>query len=114
DAGSPPVLDELRRLAAQVEPQVTEAWVLDWLKSVKKLKPVKPATWYCSEDKQRCAAKPGEGLVAREVNDEFVYARITDPLGYTRAFELLAGLGWQPKGKKVLDFGYGNLGQLLM
>lgn len=114
DAGTPPVLDELRRLSSQLEPRVSELWVKEWLKSVKTLKSVKPTTWYCTEDKDRCAPKPGEGLVAREVNDEFVYARITEPLGYTRVFELLSSLGWQPKGKKVLDFGYGNLGQLLM
>ncbi|MGV3625345.1 MAG: hypothetical protein ACO1OB_31330 [Archangium sp.] len=114
DAGVPPVLDELRRLAAKVETDKTEPWVKQWLAAVKTLKPVTPATWHCSEDKQRCSPTPGEGLVAREVNDEFVYARITDPLGYTRPYEILSSVGFQPKGKKVLDFGYGNLGQLLM
>lgn len=114
DGGSPPVLGELRRLSSQLEPKVSEPWVKEWLKSVKTLKPVKPSTWHCTDDKQRCSPKPDEGLVAREVNDEFVYARITDPLGYTRPYEILSSVGWQPKGKKVLDFGYGNLGQLLM
>lgn len=114
DAGTPPALDELRRLSAKVEPHVASPWVNDWLRATATLKSVTPTTWHCTKDKQRCESKPADGLLPREVNDEFVYARITDPLGYARAFEVLASHGWQPKGKKVLDFGYGNLGQLLM
>ena len=119
DAGTPPpppVLPELRRLAAQLEPTLESPWVKEWLHNVNQLKPVTPATWYCTKDKQRCVAKDPRdpAFSARLVDDEYVYARITDPLGYARPFEVLAAAGFEPKGKKVLDFGYGNLGQLLM
>ncbi len=117
DAGTPPpVLPEFRRLAVALDPMLESPWVKEWLSGVNELKPVKTATWYCTKDKQTCAAKDPKdpAYSARVVDDEYVYARITDPLGYARAFEVLAAAGFEPKGKKVLDFGYGNIGQLLM
>lgn len=114
DGGSPPVLPELRRLAVKLEPQLETPWVKAWLRSVNSLKSVPSSTWHCSKDRQTCGREAGPEWVSREVNDEFVYARVTDPLGYARALEVLGKHGFFPKGKKVLDFGYGNLGQLLM
>lgn len=117
DAGPPPpILPELRRLATRLEPALEAPWVKEWLKGVDQLQPVKPATWYCSKDKQHCTPMDPKNpaFPPRVADDEFVYARITDPLGYGRPFEVLAAAGFDPKGKKVLDFGYGNLGQLLM
>ena len=117
DAGTPPpILPELRRLAAKLDPMIESPWVKDWLHQVDRLSPVKPATWFCTKDKQQCVPKdPKDAAYApRVADDEFVYARITDPLGYARPFDVLAAAGFAPKGKKVLDFGYGNLGQLLM
>lgn len=117
DAGPPStVLPELRRLASNLEPAVDAPWVKAWLKAVTQLKPVKPTIAFCTEDQLRCALKePSEPFfLPREVNDELVYARLSDPLGYARPFEVLAATGFTPKGKKVLDFGYGNLGHLLM
>jgi hypothetical protein len=118
DAGvaPPPVLPELRRLAVSVEPMIESAWVKEWLEAVNELKPVKPTTWFCTKDKQSCVQtdpkKPE--YASRVADDEYVYARITDPLGYARPFDVLAAAGFEPKRKKVLDFGYGNIGQLLM
>ncbi len=117
DAGPPPpVLPELRRLAINLEPAIEAPWVKEWLRGVTELKSVKTATWYCTKDKQKCVPKDPKdpAFLPREADDEFVYARITDPLGYARPFEVLAAAGFEPRGKKVLDFGYGNLGQLLM
>ncbi|MDP1826173.1 MAG: hypothetical protein Q8L48_23100 [Archangium sp.] len=117
DAGvPPPVLPEFRRLAVNLAPMLESPWVKDWLSAVNELKPVKPSTWYCAQDKQTCASKepPDAGYSARVVDDEYVYARITEPLGYARPLDVLAAAGFSPKGKKVLDFGYGNIGQLLM
>jgi hypothetical protein len=113
DAGT---LPELRRLAAKLEPQVKAPWVKQWLGNVKELKHVEPRTYFCTKDKQSCASAdvPDAGFNARVVDDEYLYARITDPLGYERAFEVLAAKGFKPAGAKVLDFGYGNIGQLLM
>ncbi len=117
DAGvMPPVLPELRRLAVKLEPSLEAPWVKAWLSGVTELESVKPATWYCTKDKQKCVPKDPKdpAFAPRLADDEFTYARITDPLGYARPFEVLAAAGFDPKGKKVLDFGYGNLGQLLM
>ncbi len=115
DAGTPTVLPELRRLATKLEPQVKSPWVKQWLRNVNELKHVEPVTYYCTKDKQRCAvADPDQGFTPRVVDDEYLYARITDPLGYERAFEVLAANGFKPAHAKVLDFGYGNVGQLLM
>ena len=119
DAGAPPpppVLPELRRLAAKLEPTLESAWVKEWLHNVNQLKPVTAATWYCTKDKQKCVPKDPKdpAYVARVADDEYVYARIADPLGYSRALDVLAHAGFEPKGKKVLDFGYGNISQLLM
>ncbi len=116
DAGTPETLPELRRLAKQLEPQLTSPWVKGWLANVSTLTPVKPSTWFCTKDRQSCVPKKPEdpGYAERRVDDEYVYARITDPLGYARAFEVLAAAGFDPTGKKIVDFGYGNVGQLLM
>lgn len=118
DAGvpTPPVLPEFRRLAVNFEPMLESAWVKEWLKGVNDFKPVKTTTWFCTKDKQSCVQKDPKKpeYSERVVDDEYVYARITDPLGYGRPLDVLAKAGFTPKGKKVLDFGYGNIGQLLM
>jgi hypothetical protein len=116
DAGvePPETLEELRRLAKQLEPEVRSPWVKRWLANVNSLKPVSRATWFCSKDTDVCAEKNPGDFIERRIDDDFAYARITDPLGYARAFEVLAEAGFQPSGRKLLDFGYGNFGQLLM
>ena len=102
DAGTPPppVLPEFRRLAVAFEPLLEAPWVKDWLRNINELKPVKPAAWYCTKDKQQCVAKdPKDAAYSpRVVDDEYVYARITDPLGYGRPFDVLAAAGFEPKG----------------
>jgi hypothetical protein len=115
DGGTPPVRQELARLAKQVSGQATAPWVREWLATFQSLEPVTPTTWQCSKPERRCVlqAPPDAGFVARVVDDEFVYARIADPLGSLRAYELAAEHGFIPAKKKVVDFGYGNLGALL-
>lgn len=120
DAGTPPpsALAEIQRLAAKLEPTVKTPWVKQWLQQAQELPPVTPRTFWCTKDKTECWPTKPEGekreLVERTVDDEYFYARITDPLGYARAYEVLAKAGFSPKGKKVLDLGYGNIGQLAM
>lgn len=114
DAGTPPVLPELKRLARALTPQVKTPWVKKWLGNVKTLKHVEPTTFSCSADKQSCAIEAMPGWLPRVVDDEFLYSRITDPLAYLRVYEVLAKHGVTLEKKKVLDFGYGNLGQLIM
>ncbi|MCU0699360.1 MAG: hypothetical protein MUC96_22885 [Myxococcaceae bacterium] len=115
DGGTPPVRQELARLARQVAPQAETPWVRQWLATFETLEPVTPQTWFCSKPERRCVKKapPDAGFTARVVDDEFIYARIADPLGYLRAYELAAANGFVPAKKKVVDFGYGNLGALL-
>ncbi|MEW5739447.1 MAG: hypothetical protein AB1938_11000 [Myxococcota bacterium] len=119
DAGTPPsALQEIQRLAKKLEPTVKSPWVKKWLGAAQELPPVAPRKFWCTKDKSECwAQKPQREtreLVERTADEEYFYARVADPLGYTRAFELLAAAGFQPKGKKVLDLGYGNIGQLAM
>jgi hypothetical protein len=118
DAGVPqqPILPEFKRLAVKLEPMLETPWVKEWLRGVNEFKTVKPSTWFCTKDKQTCVAKDPKdaAFTARLVDDEYVYARITEPLGYGRPLDVLGAAGFDPKGKKVLDFGYGNIGQLLM
>lgn len=120
DAGMAPpsALAEIQRLAAKLEPTVKTPWVKQWLQQAQELPPVAPRTFWCTKDKTECWPTKPDGekreLVERKVDDDYFYARITDPLGYARAYEVLAKAGFSPKGKKVLDFGYGNIGQLAM
>ncbi len=119
DAGAPPepALAQIKRLGAKLEPHVAAPWVKAWVRTAQELEPVAPRTWYCRKDRSGCveeAPKDLTGFVRRDVDDAYFYARITDPLGYARAFDVLARHGFSPNGRKVLDFGYGNAGQLLM
>jgi hypothetical protein len=115
DGGAPPIREELARLARQVAPQAEAPWVKQWLATFQTLEPVTPRTWFCSKPERRCVkeAPPDAGFSARVVDDEFIYARVADPLGYLRAYEVAAAHGFSPAKNKVIDFGYGNLGALL-
>lgn len=120
DAGVPewpPTYPQLPKLAKAMEPHVQSPWVKAWLGEVGALTHVESTKWFCAKDKQRCETERPDGgtdWVERTADDEYLYARVTDPIGYARAFDVLAAHGFSPSGKKVLDFGYGNLGQLLM
>jgi hypothetical protein len=115
DGGAPPFREELARLSRQVAPQAEAPWVKQWLATFQTIEPVTPRTWFCSKPERRCVkeAPPDAGFSMRVVDDEFIYARVADPLGYLRAYELAAAHGFVPAKKKVIDFGYGNLGALL-
>lgn len=124
DAGAAePILPALARMARDVEPTVRAAWVRDWLHAVKALRSLPPRTFFCAKDRSRCVTEADARrlpngaraeLVPRVADDDFVYARITDPLGYARPWDVIAAQGFSPRGSKVLDFGYGNAGQLVM
>ncbi len=124
DAGTPPpVLDEIRRLAKKAEPTAKSPWVKAFLHAAQALPPAPKLVLFHSADKKTWlteveAKKLPEAeraqLVRQEDDDELYYARVADPLGYLRAFDVLAATGFDPKGKKVLDLGYGSIGQLKM
>lgn len=119
DAGAPYiVLDEYRRLEKKLEPTLKVPWIKKWAQQIDKLKSVKTTTWWCTKDRQKCLSeKPAADAGVydeRKVDDEYVWGRIADPLGYVRAFEVLNENKFDPTGKKILDFGYGNVSQLYM
>ncbi|HEU5319852.1 MAG TPA: hypothetical protein VFX28_03570, partial [Methylomirabilota bacterium] len=47
-----------------------------------------------------------------EAGEEVYYARYSTPLAYARPLEILAAEGFVPQGRRLVDFGYGNVGQL--
>lgn len=119
DAGTAyAVLSEYRRLEKKVEPRITVPWIKKWAQQITKLQSVKTTTWWCTKDRQQCLNEtpaPDAGVYdERKADDEYVFGRIADPLGYVRAFEVLHENKFDPTGKKVLDFGYGNVSQLVM
>ena len=123
ESPAPPVLDEIKRIARQAEPRCKTPWVKDFIKAAQQLPPVGNRRFFHTADKsayftEEEAAKLPKveraALTAREVDEEIYYARITDPLGYLRPMEVLAAAGFQPAGKRLVDFGYGNIGQLKM
>ncbi|MBL8913104.1 MAG: hypothetical protein JNM17_20580 [Archangium sp.] len=120
DAGAVPylVLPEYRRLEKKLEPSLKVPWIKKWAQQITKLQSVKTTTWWCTRDRQQCLSEkpaPDAGVYdERKADDEYVWGRIADPLGYVRAFEVLNEHKFDPTGKKILDFGYGNVSQLYM
>jgi hypothetical protein len=125
DAGSnpppKPILELLESEAKAYSPQVKSPWVKRFLELTSELPSHPPRVFFHTPDKKvyftgEQAAKLPEAerkaLVRREVDDEVYYSRITEPLAYARPFDLLAAKGFKPTGQRVLDFGYGNIGQL--
>ncbi|MBK7864513.1 MAG: hypothetical protein IPJ65_39120 [Archangiaceae bacterium] len=119
---APPALEQMKAGAKAYAPQVETPWVKRWMSAVVALPHQPKQVLYRTEDKKTAytaaqAAKLPEPerakLQKRETDDDYYYGRITLPLGYARAFDVLAKeTGFDPKGKRVLDFGYGNIGQL--
>ncbi len=119
----PPALDEIKRLAQKAESFPHLPWVKAFIRAAQGLPPHPKQVFFHSADKKTWlteadAAKLPEAeraqLVKQELDDEFYYARIADPLGYLRPFDVIGRAGFHPKGKKVLDLGYGSIGQLKM
>jgi hypothetical protein len=117
-----PVLELMKAEEQAYSPLVATSWVKQWMRAVASLPGQGARVLYRTEDKKQAfteeaAAKLPDGvrlkLQKRDADDDFYYGRITEPLGYARAFEVLARkAAFEPEGKRVLDFGYGNIGQL--
>jgi hypothetical protein len=61
----------------------------------------------------RLAPHERHGLVRQELTDASYYAKYSSPLAYARALDLAARFGLDGlAGKKIVDFGYGDIGQL--
>jgi hypothetical protein len=121
DAGAEPVLQMMKRQAAAYGPQVKAPWVRELLGALAALPHRPTEVFYRTADRTRAfteaeAAKlpaaERAALERKEMGDDEYYGRITEPTGYARPFDIIAAQGFSPKGKKVVDFGYGNIGQL--
>jgi hypothetical protein len=73
-------------------------------------------TYYTQTEYDALPAEKREKLQKRDYPGIFYYCTgYGSPMTYVRPLELLARNGWTDlKGKKILDFGYGMIGQLRM
>lgn len=120
-APPPSALETIRAEAVRLEPQVRAAWVKRFVRASAELPPVAPrvffrtadrSRWYTPEQAERLDAAERAALQRVEVGDETYYARYSTPLAYARPLDILAEHGFEPRGRRLVDFGYGNVGQL--
>lgn len=97
------VVAQLARDAEAVEPLVESAAIKAWCRAAEKLPTVKPLE-----------VKVNDKAIA--VDEALYYTgRYGSPLAYARAFDIAAEQGLTTfEQKRVLDFGYGSIGQLRM
>jgi len=121
DAGAPEAPEgpvaALQRLSAPLEAWAQADWVKAWARGIRELAPAPAVRFYCESAGPRCAPEARRASLGRAVklvlvDDAYRYGRIADPLGYGRAYELLAAHFPSLRGRRVLEFGYGNLGVL--
>jgi hypothetical protein len=116
DAGvavDPPVLELMAREAKAYAPQVKSPWVKQFMTALTALPHQPKLTFFCKPDRGECFRdRRSADLQPREADEDVYYGRITEPMGYARPLDVLAAQGFTPKGRSVLDFGYGNIGQL--
>jgi SAM-dependent methyltransferase len=121
----PPVESEVAKIrgdAEQMQPLVKSGWVKGFLKETIRLPPIQPrklfhdeakTRYYTEEEAEKLSEAARFGLVSKEFDEEFYYnTRYGTPLAYARPLDLLGEAGFEPRGKRVLDFGYGGVGQL--
>ncbi len=115
--------ETLRRDLPGVLETVTTPWVQDVLRAAQHLPARAPRVVWRNKDKGLAYSErersglsaEQQRLLTREVLDDTAYyAKYSSPLAYARLLELMAqqagvtGLN----GKKIVDFGYGDIGQL--
>ena len=113
----------LRREAKALEPLVASRLAHDFLKATVDLPAVAPCSIYADKAKQnyfneaefRSLSEPRrQALDSVPVDETFYYTtKYGSPLAYARPLDLLGQSGWDGvAGRKILDFGYGGIGQL--
>lgn len=112
----------LRQEARLLAPLIRTRWVRDFLSEVERLPPAPVRRILCSRKPRRCyRARQAQRLPAvlrghlrvRRIDARSYYARYGSPLAYARALDLAARAGLRrPVGRRILDFGYGSIGQL--
>ncbi len=97
------VVKQLTADADNVAPLVMSGWVREWCRAASKLPSIAPF---------KVKVKERELLVDEGL---FYSGRYGSPLAYARALDLAASHGLDGlAGRRVLDFGYGSIGQLAM
>lgn len=100
-AGS--IVAEMTAQGERVGSLVKHAWVRQWIEAASRLPAQQPRT----------VTVEGREVVVDE--SLYYYSRYGSPLAYARALDLACEAGFDPKaGSRVLDFGYGGIGQLGM
>jgi hypothetical protein len=116
-----PAVAIIHRGAQSLRPFVQTEWVRQFLKEALTSQSIGKRTFFHDSKKERyftpeeAAALPAaerDALVKEEVDDEIYWARYSDPLAYARPLDLLGQAGFDPSGRRLIDFGYGNIGQL--
>jgi hypothetical protein len=114
-------LETIRDEAARLEPSVRSAWVKQFLRATGELPAVPARVFYRDAGRARAWTEKDalalpeaeRGALQRvEATEEAYYTRYSTPLAYARPLEILAEAGFEPRGRKLVDFGYGNIGQL--
>lgn len=116
---------DVYRDARKLRRFVKADWVMRFLKASKGLPEIAPRTLYRDAKGEQCYAEhelgsldqsERDGLAPRVRDGHFYYStKHGTPIAYARAFDVLAAEGFELKpGCKVLDYGYGSIGQLLL
>ncbi|HEU5181148.1 MAG TPA: hypothetical protein VFW45_10160 [Candidatus Polarisedimenticolia bacterium] len=113
---------KIRSDAEELQPLVKTAWVKDFLKETVRLPPIQPrklffneakTRYYTAEEAEKLSEALQFGVISKEFDEDFYYnTRYGTPLAYARPLDLLGEVGFEPRGRKILDFGYGGIGQL--
>jgi hypothetical protein len=114
----------MKRDVPAAQATVTSPWVKDVLAKAAELPPRSPRTVWRNKGKNaaltdaqyNALTADEKATFTKEVeDDEVYYAKYSSPLAYARALDLAAKHGVDGiKGKSVVDFGYGDIGQLQM
>ena len=123
-AASPSYTETIKRDVPAAAATVSSSWVKDVLQKAADLPARAPrVVWRDKErklvlsdvDAQKLDAKERARFTREELDDEVYYAKYSTPLAYARALDVAASFGLDGvKGKSLVDFGYGDIGQLQM
>jgi len=116
------VVAQLAQEAKALDPLVRTDWVHLFLASAADLPPIAPRTisfdadrkhYYSEQETGTLSASERAGLSTRVLDEGFYYTgRYGTPLAYARPLDILGQRGFEPAGARIVDFGYGSIGQL--
>ncbi len=124
-AEQPQGVDKICVEAKAVRPVVTSAIARTYLDAAPKLPRIagrklyvdeSTRTYYSPQHRIKIEKEQSITLVEKDVSENFYYnTKYGTPIAYVRALELYAPHSdGKLAGKRILDFGYGNIGQLRM